>query len=184
MTIRLLCGILTGKSRRKDNHQRSTRDIPSHHYSRAKYVSSPTTDSLGTPPSPVEIHARWGEPADNPDEYSVCTDFEPNPFKLGFCRNCQRQHKVTTGGHVESIKVSNKIARPAVSKTATNASQQDVDRESDVDLAALLRERHRALANLARASKSKSRRHRKKGSKKSSRNRPKAHEAVIENQWL
>lgn len=104
--------------------------------------------------SPREIHARWGEPEDV-EQFSVCTDFEPNPFKLGFCRNCQRQHNVTSTGHVDSYKVSNKISRPPVGGTTTKTSppQEYEERESDVDLTALLRERRKLLIDSAPGSK-------------------------------
>lgn len=118
---------------------------------------------LGSPPdSPTMIHARWGEPVDDPDEESVCTEFRPNPFKLGFCVNCQKQHEVTDGGSVVEKKEYKKIARPVISKTAANAAENpaavrytermepQADRESDVDLAALLRQRRDILMKLSK----------------------------------
>lgn len=114
---------------------------------------------LGSPiNSPSMIHARWGEPVDDPDEESVCTDYRANPFKLGFCVNCQKQHDVTTGGDVVSEKNYKKISRPATSKTAANALDNPAavenapmpKRESDVDLAALLRQRRDILLKLSK----------------------------------
>lgn len=114
---------------------------------------------LGSPiNSPSVIHARWGEPVDDPDEESVCTDFRPNPFKLGFCVNCQKQHEVTTTGAVVSEKNYKKIARPVTSKTAANAldnpaaleNAPEPKRESDVDLTALLRQRRDILLKLSK----------------------------------
>lgn len=115
---------------------------------------------LGSPlNSPSVIHARWGEPVDDPDEESVCTEFRPNPFKLGFCVNCQKQHDVTDGGDVVSEKNYKKIARPVTSRTAANALDNPAaldnapmpkDRESDVDLAALLAQRRDILLKLGK----------------------------------
>lgn len=114
---------------------------------------------LGSPiNSPSVIHARWGEPVDDPDEESVCTEFRPNPFKLGFCVNCQKQHEVTTTGAVVSEKNYKKIARPVTSKTAANAldnpaaldNAPEPKRESDVDLTALLRQRRDILLKLSK----------------------------------
>jgi hypothetical protein len=132
---------------------------------------------LGSPPdSPTVIHARWGEPVDDPDEESVCTEYQPNPFKLGFCVNCQKQHDVTDSGDVVSKKEYKKIARPTVAKSAANAldnpaalanapaSAVDASpslppggRESDVDLAALLQQRREVLLKLNRLEQEKAR---------------------------
>ncbi|KAJ0398219.1 hypothetical protein P43SY_006351 [Pythium insidiosum] len=119
---------------------------------------------LGTPPdSPSVIHARWGEPVDDPEESAVCTEFVANPFKLGFCVNCQKQHDVKENGDVVSEKEYKKIARPAVSKTAANAlDNPDAvknltprGRESDVDLAALLKQRRDILLKLSKMEQTK-----------------------------
>ncbi|GLD93460.1 hypothetical protein PINS_up002052 [Pythium insidiosum] len=121
---------------------------------------------LGTPPdSPSVIHARWGEPVDDPEESAVCTEFVANPFKLGFCVNCQKQHDVKENGDVVSEKEYKKIARPAVSKTAANAlDNPDAvknltprGRESDVDLAALLKQRRDILLKLSKMDQNKPR---------------------------
>lgn len=130
---------------------------------------------LGSPPdSPTVIHARWGEPVDDPDEESVCTEYTPNPFKLGFCVNCQKQHDVTDSGDVVSKKEYKKIARPVVSKTAANALDNPAalanangpamspthppgGRESDVDLAALLQQRREVLLKLNKLEQEKAR---------------------------
>lgn len=117
---------------------------------------------LGSPSySPSEIHARWGEPVDDPDETNMCCDFVPNPFKFGFCVTCQKQHDITCSGLIMSKKEFKKIARPAVAKTAANAannpaalnaSKSEViePRESDVDLALLLKQRRDILTKLER----------------------------------
>lgn len=121
---------------------------------------------LGSPPdTPTVIHARWGEPVDDPDEESVCTEYQPNPFKLGFCVNCQKQHDVSDGGDVASTKEYKKITRPTVAKYAANALDNPAavanaplpspqhppgGRESDVDLAALLQQRREVLLKLKR----------------------------------
>ena len=123
---------------------------------------------LGTPPdSPSVIHARWGEPVDDPDEEAVCVDFRPNPFKIGFCVNCQKQHDVTTDGSVVEQKAYKKIARPAVAKTAASALDNPMalenaplqqQRESDVDLGLLLRQRRDILLKLQRLEHEKTKR--------------------------
>lgn len=139
---------------------------------------------LGSPPdSPTVIHARWGEPVDDPDEESVCTDYVPNPFKLGFCVNCQKQHEVTSAGDVVEKKEYKKITRPTVAKYAANALDNPAavansqasqaaaqaaslasqaqhssgGRESDVDLAALLQQRRDVLLKLNALEKEKAR---------------------------
>lgn len=111
-----------------------------------------------SPKSPTVIHARWGEPAEDPEEKEVCTEYRPNPFKLGFCVNCQKQHDVNENGDVASQKEYKKIARPTVSKTAANALDNPAavenltprNRESDVDLAALLQQRRDILLKLTK----------------------------------
>ncbi|KAG7394084.1 hypothetical protein PHYBOEH_005844 [Phytophthora boehmeriae] len=119
---------------------------------------------LGSPlNSPSVIHARWGEPVDDPDEENVCMDFVPNPFKLGFCVNCMKQHDVMDDGEVAEKKEYKKIARPTISKTAANAldnpsaipiprssitMMMDSGRESDIDLAQLLAQRRDVLMKL------------------------------------
>ncbi|RLN26575.1 hypothetical protein BBO99_00008310 [Phytophthora kernoviae] len=119
---------------------------------------------LGSPlNSPSVIHARWGEPVDDPDEENVCTDFVPNPFKLGFCVNCMKQHDVMDDGGVAEKKEYKKIARPTISKTAANAldnpsaipiprssitMMMEMGRESDIDLAQLLAQRRDVLMKL------------------------------------
>lgn len=119
---------------------------------------------LGSPPnSPSVIHARWGEPVDDPDEENVCTDFVPNPFKLGFCTNCMKQHDVREDGEVVEMKEYKRIARPTISKTAANAldnpsaipiprssitMMEAGGRESDIDLAQLLAQRRDVLSKL------------------------------------
>lgn len=120
---------------------------------------------LASPPeSPTVIHARWGEPVDDPDEEGVCTEFKPNPFKLGFCINCQKQHDVNANGDVESTKEYKKITRPTIAKYAANAldnpaavlnitpRSQDAD---DVDLGELLKQRRDILAKLGQLQKDK-----------------------------
>jgi len=113
------------------------------------------------------IHARWGEPVDDPEEEGICTDFEPNPFKLGFCINCQKQHEVQDNGKVAEKKEFKKIARPAVAKTAASAldnpaalqnARKFQQRESDVDLAALLRQRRDILLKLNKLEQAKAKR--------------------------
>ncbi|KAF1322249.1 Polycystin cation channel, partial [Globisporangium splendens] len=158
--------------RRNDLRRKSTSndDMDYHSYDDPGYMAADHNielmhfDSdciLGSPlNSPSVIHARWGEPVDDPDEESVCTDFRPNPFKLGFCVNCQKQHDVTAGGDVVSEKNYKKIARPVVSKTAANALDNPAalenapapkeNRESDVDLAALLAQRRDILLKLGK----------------------------------
>ncbi|KAF1328878.1 hypothetical protein FI667_g6318, partial [Globisporangium splendens] len=158
--------------RRNDLRRKSTsnEDMDYHSYDDPGYMAADHNielmhfDSdciLGSPlNSPSVIHARWGEPVDDPDEESVCTDFRPNPFKLGFCVNCQKQHDVTAGGDVVSEKNYKKIARPVVSKTAANALDNPAalenapapkeNRESDVDLAALLAQRRDILLKLGK----------------------------------
>ncbi|RMX62630.1 hypothetical protein DD238_007832 [Peronospora effusa] len=119
---------------------------------------------LGSPiNSPSVIHARWGEPVDDPDEENLCTDFAPNPFKLGFCINCMKQHDVRDDGEVSTRKEYKRIARPTISKTAANAldlpsaipiprssitMMPDGGRESDIDLAQLLAQRRDVLMRL------------------------------------
>ncbi|CAI5744003.1 unnamed protein product [Peronospora destructor] len=119
---------------------------------------------LGSPiNSPSVIHARWGEPVDDPDEENLCTDFAPNPFKLGFCINCMKQHDVQDDGEVATRKEYKRIARPTISKTAANAldlpsaipiprssitMMPDGGRESDIDLAQLLAQRRDVLMRL------------------------------------
>ncbi|TMW64793.1 hypothetical protein Poli38472_008960 [Pythium oligandrum] len=118
-----------------------------------------------SPDSPNVIHARWGEPADDPDESEICTDYRPNPFKKGFCINCQKQHDVTESGEVVTQKEYKKIARPTVSKTAANAADNPLavenltprNRESDVDLGALLRQRRDILLKLSKMESEKKR---------------------------
>ncbi|KAG7382612.1 hypothetical protein PHYPSEUDO_004692 [Phytophthora pseudosyringae] len=121
---------------------------------------------LGSPiNSPSVIHARWGEPVDDPDEESLCTDFEPNPFKLGFCINCMKQHDVRDDGEVVAMKEYKRIARPTISKTAANAldlpsaipiprssitMMPEGGRESDIDLAQLLAQRRDVLMRLGK----------------------------------
>uniref|UniRef100_K3WUG7 Uncharacterized protein n=1 Tax=Globisporangium ultimum (strain ATCC 200006 / CBS 805.95 / DAOM BR144) TaxID=431595 RepID=K3WUG7_GLOUD len=158
--------------RRNDLRRKSTSndDMDYHSYDDPGYMAADHNielmhfDSdciLGSPlNSPSVIHARWGEPVDDPDEESVCTEFRPNPFKLGFCVNCQKQHDVTAGGDVVSEKNYKKIARPVVSKTAANALDNPAalenapapkeSRESDVDLAALLAQRRDILLKLGK----------------------------------
>lgn len=112
---------------------------------------------LGSPiNSPSVIHARWGEPVEDPEEVNVCTEYKPNPFKLGFCVNCQKQHDVNSQGQVEAQKNYKKITLPAVAKTAANAELNPAavenarprERESDVDLAALLKQRRDIILKL------------------------------------
>ncbi|KAL3674935.1 hypothetical protein V7S43_000861 [Phytophthora oleae] len=119
---------------------------------------------LGSPiNSPSVIHARWGEPVDDPDEESLCTEFEPNPFKLGFCINCMKQHDVKDDGEVVAMKEYKRIARPTISKTAASALDNpsaipiprssitmmpEGGRESDIDLAQLLAQRRDVLMRL------------------------------------
>lgn len=119
---------------------------------------------LGSPiNSPSVIHARWGEPVDDPDEENLCLDFSPNPFKVGFCINCMKQHDVKENGEVATRKEYKRIARPTISKTAANAldnpsaipiarssitMMSDGGRESDIDLAQLLAQRREVLARL------------------------------------
>ncbi|KAE8900158.1 hypothetical protein PF005_g21709 [Phytophthora fragariae] len=119
---------------------------------------------LGSPiNSPSVIHARWGEPVDDPDEENLCTDFQPNPFKLGFCINCMKQHDVKEDGEVASMKEYKRIARPTIAKTAANAldnpsaipiprssisMMSEGGRESDIDLAQLLAQRRDVLMKL------------------------------------
>ncbi|KAG2785624.1 hypothetical protein JG687_00009786 [Phytophthora cactorum] len=119
---------------------------------------------LGSPiNSPSVIHARWGEPVDDPDEENLCTDFKPNPFKLGFCINCMKQHDVKDDGEVATMKEYKRIARPTISKTAANALDNpsaipiprssitmmaESGRESDIDLAQLLAQRRDVLMKL------------------------------------
>ncbi|CAH0519944.1 unnamed protein product [Peronospora belbahrii] len=119
---------------------------------------------LGSPiNSPSVIHARWGEPVDDPDEENLCTDFSPNPFKLGFCINCMKQHDVQEDGVVASSKEYKRIARPTIAKTAANALElpsaipiprssitmmPEGGRESDIDLAQLLAQRRDVLMRL------------------------------------
>jgi hypothetical protein len=122
---------------------------------------------LGSPPdSPSVIHARWGEPVDDPDEQGVCHEFKPNPFKLGFCVNCQKQHDIAESGEVVEKKKFKKIARPAVAKTATSALDNPAalknatyhHKESDVDLALLLKHRRDTLLELSKLEKEKAKR--------------------------
>lgn len=121
---------------------------------------------LQSPPeSPPVIHARWGEPVDDPNEKATCSEFQANPFKLGFCINCQKQHDVNAEGNVVIEKEYTKIARPAVSKTAANAldnpnavmNRNRQRHESDVDLAALLKQRREILMKLSRMDQEKAR---------------------------
>ncbi|RLN26475.1 hypothetical protein BBJ28_00020597 [Nothophytophthora sp. Chile5] len=124
-------------------------------------LGSPINSPLN---SPSVIHARWGEPVDDPDEENVCTDFRPNPFKLGFCVNCQKQHDVDADGEVVAMKEYKKIARPTIAKYAANALDlpdavppptrasishlPEGGRESDIDLAQLLTQRREVLMRL------------------------------------
>ncbi|RLN87336.1 hypothetical protein BBJ28_00016623 [Nothophytophthora sp. Chile5] len=124
-------------------------------------LGSPLNSPLN---SPSVIHARWGEPVDDPDEENVCTDFRPNPFKLGFCVNCQKQHDVDADGEVVAMKEYKKIARPTIAKYAANALDlpdavppptrasishlPEGGRESDIDLAQLLTQRREVLMRL------------------------------------
>uniref|UniRef100_A0AAV1TLP0 Uncharacterized protein n=1 Tax=Peronospora matthiolae TaxID=2874970 RepID=A0AAV1TLP0_9STRA len=125
---------------------------------------------LGSPiNSPSVIHARWGEPVDDPDEENLCTDFTPNPFKLGFCINCMKQHDVKEDGEVALRKEYKRIARPTISRTAANALEQpsaipiarssitmmSEGRESDIDLAQLLAQRRDVLMRLDKLGKQK-----------------------------
>ncbi|KUF94093.1 hypothetical protein AM588_10004746 [Phytophthora nicotianae] len=126
---------------------------------------------LGSPiNSPSVIHARWGEPVDDPDEENLCTEFKPNPFKLGFCINCMKQHDVKDDGEVVAMKEYKRIARPTIAKTAANAldnpsaipiprssitMMSDSGRESDIDLAQLLAQRRDVLMKLDRLDKQK-----------------------------
>ncbi|KAG6591001.1 uncharacterized protein IUM83_11245 [Phytophthora cinnamomi] len=120
---------------------------------------------LGSPiNSPSVIHARWGEPVDDPDEENLCTDFQPNPFKLGFCINCMKQHDVRDDGEVVAMKEYKRIARPTIAKTAASALDNpsaipiprssmsmlsEGGRESDIDLAQLLAQRRDVLMKLS-----------------------------------
>ncbi|ETV99622.1 hypothetical protein H310_08272 [Aphanomyces invadans] len=127
--------------------------------------------------SPGVIHARWGEPAVDPDEEEVCMDYQANPFKVGFCINCQKQHEFTATGEVKPTKEYKRIstfnvwqlqmpANPNIS-TAPEAmigvgrknisySQRnlrlstlsDGGRESDIDLAEILKQRRDILLQL------------------------------------
>lgn len=115
--------------------------------------------------SPTVIHARWGEPVEDPEEKEVCSEYRPNPFKLGFCVNCQKQHDVNENGDVASQKEYKKIARPTISKSAANALDNPAavenltprSRESDVDLTALLKQRRDLLLKLTKIDQEKSR---------------------------
>jgi hypothetical protein len=118
-----------------------------------------------SPTSPTVIHARWGEPADDPEKEEVCTEYRPNPFKLGFCVNCQKQHDVNENGDVAAEKEYKKIARPVVPKSAANALDNPAavenltprNRESDVDLTALLQQRRDILLKLTQMEQDKAR---------------------------
>ncbi|KAF0696770.1 Aste57867_12491 [Aphanomyces stellatus] len=125
--------------------------------------------------SPGVIHARWGESAD--DEEEVCTEYKANPFKLGFCINCQKQHEMTESGEVKSTKEYKRIstftvwqmqlptnpnisiapeARVGVGRLNMSYSQRlrlstlsdGGGRESDVDLTEILRQRRDILLQL------------------------------------
>ncbi|OQR89756.1 hypothetical protein THRCLA_09594 [Thraustotheca clavata] len=133
---------------------------------------------LGTPPdSPGVIHARWGEPAEDPDEEETCMDFKGNPFRVGFCINCQRQHEVDANGQVittlEYKRISHfnawqlqlpanpnmsvnpnavvGVGRANISNSKRNlrlSNMSDSSRESDIDLTEILRQRRSILMKL------------------------------------
>ncbi|DAZ94851.1 TPA: hypothetical protein N0F65_012540 [Lagenidium giganteum] len=164
---------LKGKSKNADEEEATYNSYEDPGYLAAVPIEMTHFDSdliLGSPlNSPSVIHARWGEPVDDPDEVSMCQDFQPNPFKLGFCVNCQKQHDVTTNGDVVAQKNYKKIARPAVAKTAASAldnpaalqkmaQPSNTSRESDVDLALLLRQRRDILMKLNKLDQEKARR--------------------------
>ncbi|RHY03106.1 hypothetical protein DYB25_010337 [Aphanomyces astaci] len=128
--------------------------------------------------SPGIIHARWGEPSEDDDE--VCMDYQANPFKVGFCINCQKQHEFTEAGEVKAIKEYKRIsalnvwqlqlptnpnisiapeAMIGVGRTNASYSQRnlrlstlsDGGRESDVDLTQILKQRRDILLKLQQA---------------------------------
>jgi hypothetical protein len=111
------------------------------------------------------IHARWGELVVNPDEKTVCSNYEQNPFRIGFCVNCQRQHDFSASGHVLTTKeykpipelnqwllqhslnpniIVNPDAVVGVGRPNMPKSRQknvDGHRESDIDLTKFLRQK-------------------------------------------
>ncbi|OQR93331.1 hypothetical protein ACHHYP_02657 [Achlya hypogyna] len=134
---------------------------------------------LGTPPdSPGVIHARWGEPSEDPNEEETCMEFKGNPFRLGFCINCQKQHEVDASGVVKetleykrishfnawqlqlpanpNISVAPEamvgVGRSNVSTSRRNVlsrlSDSDCSRESDIDLTEILKQRRDILLKL------------------------------------
>ncbi|EQC41128.1 hypothetical protein SDRG_01107 [Saprolegnia diclina VS20] len=133
---------------------------------------------LGTPPdSPGVIHARWGEPVEDPDEEETCMDFKGNPFRVGFCINCQKQHEIDASGEVKTVLEYKRIshfnawqlqlpANPNISvhpdavvgvgrantshsrRNLTFSNLSDSSRESDVDLTEILRQRRDILLKL------------------------------------
>ena len=73
-----------------------------------------------------DVDARWGE-MDDPDEFAICLSYAPNPFKKGFCKNCQRQHLNIAGMGIEEVKVTNKInptGKPASRKQQSPPRRQ------------------------------------------------------------
>ncbi|CAK4084270.1 unnamed protein product [Aphanomyces euteiches] len=58
--------------------------------------------------SPGVIHARWGEP--DPEDEEVCLEYKANPFKLGFCINCQKQHDLDESGEIRKTKEYKRIS--------------------------------------------------------------------------
>lgn len=163
-----------GRPMSTTHEEEETQDY--HSYEDPGYINQDTMDLMhvdsdcilqspfDSPSSPTVIHARWGEPADDPEEKEVCTEYRPNPFKLGFCVNCQKQHDVNENGDVAKSKEYKKIARPTVSKSAANALDNPAavenltprSRESDVDLAALLQQRRDILLKLTKMEQEKS----------------------------
>ena len=92
----------------------------------------------------------------------MCSNFEPNPFKLGFCVNCQKQHqRDLETGEIASSHLGQAIEPHSVAKKKPVRSKPTKyscaspqphgeeeayePRESDVDLTALLQQRREIL---------------------------------------
>ncbi|OQR95023.1 hypothetical protein ACHHYP_20021 [Achlya hypogyna] len=55
---------------------------------------------IGNSETSTIIHARWVPEVCAVED--VCNEFKPNPFRKGFCINCQKRHPLDAAGQVQS----------------------------------------------------------------------------------